>query len=156
MNTDLAERARRIRRVFCATRGDQLRRHAQHQPDRPIVIEYDGNGRRREITYSQFDAQVNELAAGLAGLGVAKGDVIAALGRITEGERAINSTQAGSARRLRRPTPVTSSMTSRNRGVAPLLPDVIRPFPVLWRRCPTSLAGVSTVECLVSATIPLR
>ncbi len=80
MNPELADRARRIRR---ATLGDQLRRHAQHQPHHPVVIQYDGEQQRTEISYASFDAKVNELAAGLANVGVVQGDVVAALGRNT-------------------------------------------------------------------------
>lgn len=68
-----------------ATFGDQLRRHAQHQPDRPALIAYGGPGDqgRRVLSYRELNSAANRLAQSLAARGVTAGDVVAVMGRNT-------------------------------------------------------------------------
>lgn len=66
-------------RLGRATIGDQLRRHAQHQPNREAIVFLDPEGQRRGITYGQLDVRANRLANSLAALGLARGDVVAVL-----------------------------------------------------------------------------
>ncbi len=47
-------------------------RHVQRCPDRPAVVDADG-----EISYAQFDVLVRKLAAGLTALGVEPGEIVA-------------------------------------------------------------------------------
>ena len=56
------------------TLPDLLRSQAQRMPDRPFV-QY----KERTLTYGDFDARTDALAAGLARLGIAGGDVVAVL-----------------------------------------------------------------------------
>ena len=58
------------------TLGDTLRRTARRSPDR-LALLFAG----RTWTYTQLDADVNRVAHGLAGLGIAKGDRVAILSR---------------------------------------------------------------------------
>lgn len=64
-----------------ATLGDQLRRHAQHTPDKPAVIFYHPDGSRQVHTYGSLNARVNRFAASLRAMGVGKGDVVAMMAR---------------------------------------------------------------------------
>jgi acyl-CoA synthetase (AMP-forming)/AMP-acid ligase II len=64
-----------------ATIGDQLRRHAQHTPDRPAIVYYGATGGREVITYRDLNARANAFAAYLDGLGVRRGDVVACMSR---------------------------------------------------------------------------
>jgi fatty-acyl-CoA synthase len=58
------------------TLGDTLRRTARRSPDR-LALLFEG----RTWTYTQLDTEVNRVAHGLAGLGIAKGDRVAILSR---------------------------------------------------------------------------
>src|SRR5580692_3655630 len=53
------------------TLPDLLRSRASAEPDRPFVRFKD-----RAMTYGEFDARTDQLAAGLANLGVTDGDVV--------------------------------------------------------------------------------
>jgi long-chain acyl-CoA synthetase len=53
------------------TLPDLLRSRASTDPDRPFV-----RFKEREMTYGEFDARTDQLAAGLADLGVTEGDVV--------------------------------------------------------------------------------
>ena len=53
------------------TLPDLMRRAAREHPDRPFV-----RFRERGLTYGEFDARTDDLASGLAELGVAPGDVV--------------------------------------------------------------------------------
>ncbi len=64
-----------------ATIGDQLRRHAQHTPEKAAIIFYRADGRREVYTYAAFNASVNRFAHALQQFGVQRGDVIAILAR---------------------------------------------------------------------------
>lgn len=64
-----------------ATIGDQLRRHAQHTPDSEAIIYYGPHGSRSVISYEDFNERVNRVANALAGLNVARGDVVAVMSR---------------------------------------------------------------------------
>ena len=77
--TDLA--AARRAKLGRATIGDQLRRHAQHTPDKEAIVYYGPDGSRSVISYEQLNAQVNRAADALARLGVSRGDVVAVMSR---------------------------------------------------------------------------
>jgi acyl-CoA synthetase (AMP-forming)/AMP-acid ligase II len=62
-----------------ATLGDQLRRHAVNQPDKPAFVTYDGQGHRQAVTYLELDRRANRAAHALAALGVARGDRVAVM-----------------------------------------------------------------------------
>ena len=64
-----------------ATIGDQLRRHAQHQPDKPALVFYHPAGRREVLTYAALNERANRLANRLAALGIGHGDRIAMMSR---------------------------------------------------------------------------
>lgn len=76
---ELPERYRQM--VGRATIGDQLRRHAQHTPDKPAIIFYYADGRREVHSYARLNARANRLAGFLQGAGVGRGDVVAVLSR---------------------------------------------------------------------------
>ncbi|MBW0111915.1 acyl--CoA ligase [Pseudonocardia sp. KRD-182] len=62
-----------------ATIGDQLRRHARTQPGKVAFVSYTPD--RVETTYGELDARANRFAHLLAGRGVGRGDVVAAMAR---------------------------------------------------------------------------
>ena len=64
-----------------ATLGDQLRRHAQHQPRKAAVIFYRPDGSREEISYSELNSRANAFAAYLEEKGVKRGDCVAMMSR---------------------------------------------------------------------------
>lgn len=65
-----------------ATIGDQLRRHAINQPDTLAIAYFTEDGTEVErLTYRELDERVNRIANSLAGLGVARGDVVGVLSR---------------------------------------------------------------------------
>lgn len=64
-----------------ATIGDQLRRHAQHSPNREAIVYYGPGGVREVISYADLNDRVNRVANALAGLGVGRGDVVAVMSR---------------------------------------------------------------------------
>ena len=64
-----------------ATIGDQLRRHAQHQPDEAAVVFFHLDGRREEVSYAELNERANRLANRLRELGVGRGDRIAMMSR---------------------------------------------------------------------------
>lgn len=68
----------RLRR---ATIGDQLRRHAQHQPDKAALVFLHPRGGRQAVTYAELDRRANRLAHALAAMGVGRGDVVAMMSR---------------------------------------------------------------------------
>ncbi|MBP2334914.1 cyclohexanecarboxylate-CoA ligase [Saccharothrix coeruleofusca] len=56
---------------------DDLRRAAREHPDRTAVVVWHTDGRPKEsLTYAELERRVERIAAGLAGLGVARGDVV--------------------------------------------------------------------------------
>ncbi len=60
--------------------GDVLETHAKATPDKPFLIYYDIAGNREQITYAEFNARVNRVAAVLAdSLGVRRGDRVATI-----------------------------------------------------------------------------
>ncbi|MXV89869.1 MAG: AMP-binding protein [Acidimicrobiia bacterium] len=64
-----------------ATIGDQLRRHAQHTPEKEAIVYYGPDGSRSVISYEQLNVRVNRVANALAGLDVGRGDVVAVMSR---------------------------------------------------------------------------
>jgi acyl-CoA synthetase (AMP-forming)/AMP-acid ligase II len=60
-----------------ATIGDQLRRHAQHTPDKAAIVFYFADGTREVHTYGSLNARVNRMARALQEFGVKRGDCIA-------------------------------------------------------------------------------
>lgn len=68
-----------------ATLGDQLRRHAQHNPARAAIVAHGGpsDEARRVLTYAELNTSANRLAHSLAARGVTTGDVVAIMGRNT-------------------------------------------------------------------------
>jgi acyl-CoA synthetase (AMP-forming)/AMP-acid ligase II len=62
-----------------ATIGDQLRRHARTRPGKVAFVSYAPE--RVETTYGELDARANRFAHLLAGRGVGRGDVVAAMAR---------------------------------------------------------------------------
>lgn len=62
-----------------ATIGDQLRRHARTQPGKLAFVSYTPD--RVATTYGELDARANRFAHLLAGRGVGRGDVVAAMAR---------------------------------------------------------------------------
>jgi long-chain acyl-CoA synthetase len=57
-----------------------LAHHTAHTPDKPFLIHYDIEGNRTEITYAQFQEQVNRMAAVLVNtFGVKAGDRVATI-----------------------------------------------------------------------------
>lgn len=64
-----------------ATIGDQLRRHAQHEPKKAAVIFYYADGTRELHTYGSLNQRVNRLALALQAQGVGRGDVVAMMSR---------------------------------------------------------------------------
>ena len=64
-----------------ATIGDQLRRHAQHDPHKAAVIFYYADGTREVHTYGSLNSRVNRLANALQAQGVGRGDVVAMMSR---------------------------------------------------------------------------
>jgi acyl-CoA synthetase (AMP-forming)/AMP-acid ligase II len=64
-----------------ATIGDQLRRHAQHIPEKPAIIFYHPSGERQVYSYSKLNTMVNRFAGALVGYGVQRGDVVAVMSR---------------------------------------------------------------------------
>lgn len=77
--TELAAQHRSM--VGRATIGDQLRRHAQHEPNKPAVIFYLAGGAREVYTYGSLNARVNRFAQSLQALGVGRGDVVGVMSR---------------------------------------------------------------------------
>ncbi|HEV2783352.1 MAG TPA: AMP-binding protein [Actinophytocola sp.] len=60
-----------------ATLLDDLRAAARRHPDRRAVVVYHVDGRDPEsVTYAELERAVERIAAGLAGLGVGRGDVV--------------------------------------------------------------------------------
>lgn len=59
---------------------DMLRRRSARHPDRPLVVERTADGRRRELTYGEFDRTVNAVAVRWLADGVRRGNVVAAIG----------------------------------------------------------------------------
>ncbi|QFZ19061.1 AMP-binding protein [Saccharothrix syringae] len=56
---------------------DDLRRAAREHPQRRAVVVWHTDGRTKEtLTYAELERKVERIAAGLAGLGVARGDVV--------------------------------------------------------------------------------
>lgn len=55
------------------------RRHAESTPDAPAVVVLEEDGRRTEVAFAELDACVDRVAAGLADLGVGRGDRVAVL-----------------------------------------------------------------------------
>ncbi|ANZ40791.1 cyclohexanecarboxylate-CoA ligase [Lentzea guizhouensis] len=56
---------------------DDLRRAAREHPDRRAVVVWHTDGRDTEtLTYAELERRVDRIAAGLAGLGVERGDVV--------------------------------------------------------------------------------
>lgn len=68
-------------RIARATIGDQLRRHAQHDPDKEAVVFLRPDGTREVHTYGSLNARVNRFAHALAEAGVGRGDVVAMMSR---------------------------------------------------------------------------
>lgn len=68
-------------RVARATIGDQLRRHAQHTPDKEAVVFLRPDGTREVHTYGSLNDRVNRFAAALVDAGVGRGDVVAMMSR---------------------------------------------------------------------------
>lgn len=64
-----------------ATIGDQLRRHAQHTPDKAAIIYYRADGQREVYTYAALNVRVNRFARALQQFGVHRGDVVSILAR---------------------------------------------------------------------------
>lgn len=64
-----------------ATLGDQLRRHAQHQPKKAAVIFYRPDGSREEVSYLELNGRANAFAAYLELQGVKRGDCVAMMSR---------------------------------------------------------------------------
>ena len=64
-----------------ATIGDQIRRHAQHNPDKPAIVFYHPSGERHVYTYSRLNTLVNRFSGALADYGVGRGDVVAVMSR---------------------------------------------------------------------------
>jgi len=64
-----------------ATLGDQLRRHSQHQPNKPAIIFYRPDGTREEISYRELNERANSFASFLNNLGVRRGDCVAMMAR---------------------------------------------------------------------------
>ncbi|MGV9824664.1 class I adenylate-forming enzyme family protein [Gordonia sp. NPDC003429] len=64
-----------------ATIGDQLRRLARTQADKPAIIAYGPGGSRRATTYGELNAQANRCAAALIDAGVSRGDGVAVMSR---------------------------------------------------------------------------
>jgi len=64
-----------------ATLGDQLRRHARTQPDKPAFVTYTEQGKREQCTYAELDRLANKCAHVLRGLGVQRGDRVAVMAR---------------------------------------------------------------------------
>ena len=64
-----------------ATLGDQLRRHAHHQPDKPALIFYHPTSGREVHTYRSLNDRANHFANAFLGMGVVRGDVIAFMSR---------------------------------------------------------------------------
>lgn len=60
-----------------ATIGDQLRRHAQHDPNRLALVFYAADGAREEHTYGSLNDRVNRFASALRDRGVGRGDRVA-------------------------------------------------------------------------------
>lgn len=79
MSTRVVTSAERTGAVRRANLGDALRRQAARQPSRIAVVDYDAEHHRREISYGALDRQANRLANTLLGLGLEKGDVVAAV-----------------------------------------------------------------------------
>lgn len=71
----------RRHRVGRATIGDQLRRHAQHDPDKEAVVFHRPDGTREVHTYGSLNERVNRFAHALAEAGVGRGDVVAMMSR---------------------------------------------------------------------------
>ncbi len=68
-------------RLGRATIGDQLRRHAQHTPDKAAIIFYRADGHREVYTYAALNSQVNRFAKALQQFDVQHGDVVSILAR---------------------------------------------------------------------------
>ncbi len=68
-------------RLGRATIGDQLRRHAQHTPEKPAIVYYGPDGAREVVTYHDLDGRANAFAQYLASVGVGRGDVVAMMSR---------------------------------------------------------------------------
>jgi len=64
-----------------ATLGDQLRRHAQHNPTKAAVVFYRPDGSREELSYMELNRRANALALHLRELGVNRGDSVAMMSR---------------------------------------------------------------------------
>lgn len=68
-------------RIGRATIGDQLRRHAQHDPDKEAVVFHRPDGDREVHTYGSLNDRVNRFARALTDAGVGRGDVVAMMSR---------------------------------------------------------------------------
>jgi cyclohexanecarboxylate-CoA ligase len=56
---------------------DDLRRGAREHPDRRAIVVWHTDGREtEEVTYAELERRVERMAAGLAGLGVAHGEIV--------------------------------------------------------------------------------
>lgn len=66
-----------------ATLGDQLRRHADQQPEREALVGLRPDGSRVAWTYAELDRDANRLANALAERGITTGDVVALMARNT-------------------------------------------------------------------------
>jgi acyl-CoA synthetase (AMP-forming)/AMP-acid ligase II len=64
-----------------ATIGDQLRRHAQHTPDKPAIVFYFADGTREVHTYDSLNTRANRMAKALQEFGVRRGDCVAMMAR---------------------------------------------------------------------------
>jgi acyl-CoA synthetase (AMP-forming)/AMP-acid ligase II len=59
--------------------GRLLEMHADDKPGETYLIHYDGDGNRHELTYGDFNAQVNRAANLLRSLGIRRGDRVATI-----------------------------------------------------------------------------
>jgi len=64
-----------------ATLGDQLRRHAQHDPRREAVVFFGPGGDREAMTYRELDIRATSLATYFETSGVTRGDRVAVMSR---------------------------------------------------------------------------
>lgn len=64
-----------------ATIGDQLRRLARTQPNKPAIVSYGVDGTRAATSYGELNRLANRFAHALLTLGVRRGDGVAVMGR---------------------------------------------------------------------------